>query len=273
MVLCEVKVSETDCPIGTYGDKCSESCGHCRGGSKQCDYVNGTCKMGCETGYVSLPCLQEINILHLQMSLIFRRRSYYGENCAKRCGNCLDGSRCDLHNGSCPGKCSPGYLGLYCNQSCNNSYYGENCAQLCGNCLEGARCDLQNGNCPFGCSAGHSGVFCNQSCNSSYYGENCAHRCGNCKEGSRCDLKSGNCPCAQTAFTVMVAPPNAVSVGTLLSVIKYQETFEQEDVSGDTKESDVIQHVRLVDMVKNARTTAVGIVGTKNPVDLQRVFA
>ncbi|WAQ98563.1 hypothetical protein MAR_022936 [Mya arenaria] len=68
----------------------------------------------------------------------------------------------------------------------------------------------------------------------------------------------------------MVAPPNAVSVGTLLSVIKYQETFEQEDVSGDTKESDVIQHVRLVDMVKNARTTAVGIVGTKNPVDLQR---
>ncbi|XP_052791724.1 uncharacterized protein LOC128225867 [Mya arenaria] len=229
MVLCEVKISETDCPIGTYGDKCAESCGHCRGGTNQCDYVNGTCKMGCETGYVGLPCLQNCPIGtygdkcaescgHCRGGtnqcdyvngtckmgcetgyaglpcLQSCNSSYYGENCAQRCGNCLDGIRCDLKNGSCQGKCSPGYLGLYCNQSCNSSYYGESCSQRCGNCLDGTRCDLQNGNCPVGCSAGHSGVFCNQSCNSSNYGENCAQLCGYCIDGSRCDLKNGSCP-------------------------------------------------------------------------------
>ncbi|WAQ98532.1 MEG10-like protein [Mya arenaria] len=46
---------------------------------------------------------------------------------------------------------------------------------------------------------------------------------------------------ALTAFTVSIAHPNAVYVGTLVYVIKYQENVQQADVSGDTKESDVIQ--------------------------------
>ncbi|WAQ98535.1 hypothetical protein MAR_022908, partial [Mya arenaria] len=49
MALCEVKLFETGCPHGTYGDKCAGTCGHCRDNAP-CDYILGSCKLGCEKG-------------------------------------------------------------------------------------------------------------------------------------------------------------------------------------------------------------------------------
>lgn len=32
-------------------------------------------------------------------------RGYYGDNCKKKCGNCLNGEACDKKNGECLGEC------------------------------------------------------------------------------------------------------------------------------------------------------------------------
>lgn len=43
------------CENGRYGDKCSETCGHCRD-ITQCLHTNGTCLTGCELGYQGKLC-------------------------------------------------------------------------------------------------------------------------------------------------------------------------------------------------------------------------
>lgn len=40
----------SECPAGSYGDACNETCGNCRDGNT-CDRVNGTCLTGCDAGY------------------------------------------------------------------------------------------------------------------------------------------------------------------------------------------------------------------------------
>ncbi|WAQ98598.1 MEGF6-like protein [Mya arenaria] len=144
MVLCEVKLFESECNNGMYGYNCTGKCGHCKDVFPQCDRINGTCLQGCETGYATPPrCLQTCN------------NSFYGENCAQRCGNCLDGRRCDFKNGSCPRGCSSGYRGVYCNQTCPAGMYGNSCQRNCsGNCFNGLSCHFSTGICSYGCTAG-----------------------------------------------------------------------------------------------------------------------
>lgn len=38
------------CQKGTFGNNCSETCGHCRD-KDQCSITNGTCLTGCAAGY------------------------------------------------------------------------------------------------------------------------------------------------------------------------------------------------------------------------------
>lgn len=40
----------TACDIGSFGDDCSESCGHCYD-INQCSSINGTCLTGCAAGH------------------------------------------------------------------------------------------------------------------------------------------------------------------------------------------------------------------------------
>lgn len=43
------------CVSGSYGFKCIENCGHCRGMNK-CLHINGTCLIGCDAGYQGFLC-------------------------------------------------------------------------------------------------------------------------------------------------------------------------------------------------------------------------
>ena len=49
-----------ECPTGSYGDECKESCsGHCAGQYKQaCNNVDGSCDRGCQPGYQGKTCHQ-----------------------------------------------------------------------------------------------------------------------------------------------------------------------------------------------------------------------
>ncbi|WAQ98505.1 MEG10-like protein, partial [Mya arenaria] len=142
--------------------------------------------------------------------------SYYGENCAQHCGNCLNGSRCDLKNGSCPGGCASGFNGTYCNQTCTNGSFGQNCSAKCGHCLDGPICDNLSGKCSDGCERGYKGGTCNESmfslhyviaickfraryfvttdiCANKTFGYNCEGHCHCNYDSEQCDVISGNC--------------------------------------------------------------------------------
>lgn len=45
----------SECEDGKYGVNCVYSCGNCAKGDP-CDHVNGTCPMGCKTGYDGRKC-------------------------------------------------------------------------------------------------------------------------------------------------------------------------------------------------------------------------
>lgn len=44
-----------DCDIGTYGNECNNTCGHCIN-EDDCFYTNGTCLNGCDSGYLGALC-------------------------------------------------------------------------------------------------------------------------------------------------------------------------------------------------------------------------
>lgn len=43
------------CQNRTYGQNCKNTCGHCLN-YEDCFHVNGTCVMGCESGYKGNTC-------------------------------------------------------------------------------------------------------------------------------------------------------------------------------------------------------------------------
>ena len=49
-----------ECPTGSYGDECKESCsGHCAGpDSLACNHVDGSCDGDCQPGYQGKKCDQ-----------------------------------------------------------------------------------------------------------------------------------------------------------------------------------------------------------------------
>ena len=40
---------------------------------------------------------------------------FYGENCSRNCGHCLDNKTCHHINGRCVQGCNPGYVAPLCN--------------------------------------------------------------------------------------------------------------------------------------------------------------
>lgn len=58
-------------------------------------------------------------------------------------------SSCHPLSGEC--SCSPGWTGLYCNESCPSGYYGDSCRSTCA-CAQGTECHSVTGSCV--CPAG-----------------------------------------------------------------------------------------------------------------------
>ena len=46
---------------------------------------------------------------------------FYGENCSRNCGHCLDNKTCHHINGRCEQGCNPGYVAPFCNEG-NHSH-------------------------------------------------------------------------------------------------------------------------------------------------------
>ena len=47
------------CENGTFGEDCSEKCGHCAP-IGHCHHINGTCYGGCTSGYKGLACIERM---------------------------------------------------------------------------------------------------------------------------------------------------------------------------------------------------------------------
>lgn len=62
----------TACLNNTYGVGCLEICGQCLS-EQQCNHINGTCTIGCETGYYSDHCKKGI-------VLAFKLTYFYAEH-------------------------------------------------------------------------------------------------------------------------------------------------------------------------------------------------
>ena len=56
-----------DCSVGSYGNNCELTCGHCAGESNRCDSVSGNCSSGCTSGYEGARCDQGLYSDFLQI--------------------------------------------------------------------------------------------------------------------------------------------------------------------------------------------------------------
>ncbi|XP_053395501.1 multiple epidermal growth factor-like domains protein 10 [Mercenaria mercenaria] len=190
-------------PSTWYDEDIILNCSRCH------EYVNhstGECKScpdGCVSCFDGTFCYECINGL-------------YGNNCNKKCGNCIPSSlgvvKCNRGTGKCSG-CVNGYYSPrcdrvcghclpndfnvvkchrytgYCDKGCIDSYFGRRCDQKCGKCLpddKGAvKCDKDTGSCFSGCIPGFFGKACDNKCS------------GNCLDSSIktdvCDIISGKC--------------------------------------------------------------------------------
>ncbi|KAK7501535.1 hypothetical protein BaRGS_00007339 [Batillaria attramentaria] len=227
------------CPPKTYGQNCSEDCGHCVYDSfhSTCDAGSGTCPSGqCTGGYISPDCRKPC------------ARNSFGINCQSTCGHCANNSICNAQTGDCPlgcaanyvGKdckdicarcetdscthcsgsytrclrpngtcldgCKPGWLGSQCRLKCPMGTYGENCSEDCGHCVyddQSPSCNHGNGACPHNkCTSGYQLPDCKKPCPAQSTGINCTEKCGQCAYGSVCSAVTSECPkgCAGNHF-------------------------------------------------------------------------
>ncbi|XP_046542692.1 scavenger receptor class F member 1-like [Haliotis rubra] len=165
------------CDGGTYGDNCTDVCGHCRFGLA-CDSDSGECPHGCQTGWTGSLCAEECG------------NNTYGPECTP-CGRCRE--RCEVDTGRCPNSiCQPGWVGDRCDRECFQGTYGPYCTP-CGQCQEGDNCDVGTGHCPNRCQDRWTGVRCDIQCPGNTHGYNCT-RCGHCRGEEDCDRDTGQCP-------------------------------------------------------------------------------
>ncbi|XP_052085569.1 multiple epidermal growth factor-like domains protein 11 [Mytilus californianus] len=96
--LCEVEVY--GCPIGRYGDECSDKCSsNCL--TQPCEPDFGRCTDGCKSGFSGERCTSQCGL------------GVYGPNCVLTCSvNCLNND-CDSVNGTCK-NCVDGFMGAMC---------------------------------------------------------------------------------------------------------------------------------------------------------------
>lgn len=97
--------SSAVCPLGTFGQNCTQSCSCVRG---TCDPEDGSCM--CPPGYHGDLCERPIS-----------------QNCS-----CDKGAVCYQNTGQC--RCTPGWTGLTCGRSCRDvsaipGFFGANCSE------------------------------------------------------------------------------------------------------------------------------------------------
>lgn len=72
----------SDCDIGQYGHNCNETCGHCNNAT-QCSTVTGTCRTGCEAGYIGRLCKDGLcNFFKILLGIwvVFLISNYFEDN-------------------------------------------------------------------------------------------------------------------------------------------------------------------------------------------------
>ncbi|XP_062619897.1 protein draper-like [Saccostrea cucullata] len=86
---------------------------------------------------------------------------FYGQNCDLTCPLHCQDRRCHITNGTCLG-CTAGWIGEFCNKTCNEGWYGDKCSRHCSfNCQRGV-CHNVHGECSYGCKPGWKGSNCSQ---------------------------------------------------------------------------------------------------------------
>uniref|UniRef100_K1R1S9 protein-tyrosine-phosphatase n=1 Tax=Magallana gigas TaxID=29159 RepID=K1R1S9_MAGGI len=80
-------LSYSECDRNTFGQNCSERCGHCLN-NEQCHHVDGNCTNGCDPGFYGISCIEECP---------WRR---YGYNCNETC-QCDRNVTCEPRTGNC----------------------------------------------------------------------------------------------------------------------------------------------------------------------------
>ncbi|XP_067667256.1 pro-epidermal growth factor-like isoform X2 [Haliotis asinina] len=118
---------------------------------------------------------------------------YFGVNCRQSCGHCMDEVECDRSDGRCASGCEAGWFGVNCSQECRDGFFGVNCDDSCGHCRDGASCNKTDGRCSSGCEAGWFWYNCTQECTEGYFGVNCQQSCGHCMDEVECDRSDGRC--------------------------------------------------------------------------------
>lgn len=141
------------CPVGLYGDDCSQACScHCLYPAS-CSPVNGECTGGCKAGYKPPLCVEPCDDRH------------YGVDCSLTCGDCKDGAACDHVTGECDEGCAPPRT-VPCagdshlsDSSCQEEMVPPKCLcpagkwgpppcdEGCSGCVEGFICNAEDGVC------------------------------------------------------------------------------------------------------------------------------
>ncbi|MEE6491388.1 hypothetical protein FKM82_016199 [Ascaphus truei] len=172
-----LRTCREECPIGKYGQDCSETC-DCVNGVR-CFHINGACL--CEAGFYGASCEERMCPAGL-----------HGVHCNMHC-QCdpMHTQSCHPMNGECT--CKAGWAGLHCNETCPHGYYGTNCQEPCL-CLNGGTCDSETGSCL--CSHGFTGQHCSSYCPDGRYGANCSTPC-ECKNFLACSPIDGTCICKE----------------------------------------------------------------------------
>ncbi|XP_053394352.1 multiple epidermal growth factor-like domains protein 10 isoform X2 [Mercenaria mercenaria] len=151
LTLCEIRIEEGECVIGTFGNECEKNC-FCAD-KKPCDRQTGVCMSSiCEIGFMGESCNEECPF------------QTFGQECSKRC-YCFDDEECTKDYGLCPGECAPGYQGHHCEMECPSGRFGFRCDHTCGHCRYGKTCNHVNGLCEDGCKDGYDGMLCNHALN------------------------------------------------------------------------------------------------------------
>ncbi|KAJ8305552.1 hypothetical protein KUTeg_016097 [Tegillarca granosa] len=111
------------CALGYFGANCIRKCGNCANDAI-CNHVTGNCpglRPRCKKGWTGSQCLTgnkpELPNMKLQNSsnLCHECSEFtFGADCSGRCGRCLNASRCNSINGSCPLGCADGWEGEFC---------------------------------------------------------------------------------------------------------------------------------------------------------------
>ncbi|XP_061165539.1 receptor-type tyrosine-protein phosphatase gamma-like [Saccostrea echinata] len=138
------------------------------------------------------PDASEFSYINIcEIDVIGCEMGFYGVNCTRCPGNCLNDS-CHFQIGECF-ECKDGYTGEYCKTECPVGQYGQGCSFRCGSCLGNKPCNHINGSCPDGCSPGWRGDKCDQECDQSFYGQQCNISCSEYCKGRLCNPTTGQC--------------------------------------------------------------------------------